>query len=139
MTIPAESNHPTQHKTSAFKYMLDRANKLHVSNEENINKLGIINTKNGYNMKTLMKAYNEHKSKRNISQNTLNSGKGTWTKFTYFGEETRTLIKMFKKSPIKIAYSTNNTIRSNCVLRARKDKYGACGVYELKCLTCEQV
>jgi hypothetical protein len=26
--IPAESNHPMQHKISAFKYMLDRANKF---------------------------------------------------------------------------------------------------------------
>jgi hypothetical protein len=101
--------------------MLDRANKLPTSNEENIKKLGIINIiakNNGYNMKTLMKTYNKHNSKSNISQNTLNSSKKTWAKFTYFGEEIRTLTKMFKKSPIRIAYSTKNTIRKICIVRA---------------------
>jgi hypothetical protein len=123
VTIPAESNHPMQYKTSAFKYMLDRANKLPTSNEENIKELGIINIiakNNGYNMKTLMKTYNKHNSKSNISQNTLNSSKKTRAKFTYFGEEIRTLTKIFKKYPIRIAYSTNNTIRKICSLSTQR-------------------
>jgi hypothetical protein len=37
------------------------------------------------------------------------------------------------------SYCTNNTIKNNCITRARKNKYDSCGVYELKCLTCEQV
>jgi hypothetical protein len=80
--------------------MFDRANKLPMSNEENIKDFCIINAmakNNRYNMKTLMKAYNKHKRKCNISQNTLNSGKKTWAKFTYFGEEIRTLTKIKKK------------------------------------------
>jgi hypothetical protein len=61
--------------------MLDRANKLPMSNEENIKELCIMKTmakNNGYNMKTLMKAYNKHKNNSNISQNTLNNTKKTW-------------------------------------------------------------
>jgi hypothetical protein len=45
--------------------------------------------------------------------------------------------KSLKKSPIKIVYCTNNTIKNNCKISTCKDKYNACGVYELKCLTCE--
>jgi hypothetical protein len=37
--IPAEWNHPMQHKTTAFKYMLDGANKLLMSNEEKIKRI----------------------------------------------------------------------------------------------------
>jgi hypothetical protein len=58
---------------------------------------------------------------------------------TYFGEEIRTVTKIFKKSPTSIAYMTNNTVIYNCIVRAHKGKYGTCGVYELKCLTCQQV
>jgi hypothetical protein len=75
-----------------------------------------------------MKAYNKHKSKSNITKyKKKNSGKKTFLKFTYFGEEIRTLTKIFKKSPMTIAYSTNNTIRNNYIIREH-----ACGVHELK-------
>jgi hypothetical protein len=42
-----------------------------MSNEENTKDLCLINTiakNNGYNIKTLMKAYNKHKSKSNITK-----------------------------------------------------------------------
>jgi hypothetical protein len=132
VTIPAESNHPIQHKTSTFKYMLDRANKLPMSNEEHTKELWIINTiakNNGYNMKTHTKAYNKHNSKCSISQDTQNNDKKTWAKFTYFGNQIRTLNKIFKQFPIKIGYCTNNTIKKNCIIPIRKDKYDARVVY----------
>jgi len=132
VTRPAESNHPMQNKLSAFKYMLDRANKLPMSNEEHAKELCIINTvakNNGYNMKALMKAYNKHNSKYSMSQDTQNNDKKTCAKFTYFGYEIRTLNKIFKQFPIKIGYCTNNTIKNNCIIPIRKDKYDACVVY----------
>jgi hypothetical protein len=50
--IPAQSNHPVQHKISGFKYMLDRANKLPMSKEEHNKEICTIKTiaeNNGYN------------------------------------------------------------------------------------------
>lgn len=44
--------------------MLDRANKIHMSDDENTKELGIISTiarTNGYNIKALMKTYNKQK------------------------------------------------------------------------------
>jgi hypothetical protein len=48
----------------------------------------------------------------------------------YFGDEIRIMTKIFKKNTIKIVYCTNNTIKNNCKISTRKDKYNACGVYE---------
>lgn len=42
--IPATSNHPEQHKMSAFKYMLDRVNLLPLSREEKLKDINVINT-----------------------------------------------------------------------------------------------
>jgi hypothetical protein len=62
-----------------------------------------------------------------------------WAKFTYFNNDIRILTKIFKNSPIIIAYNTNNTIKINCVVRDQKDKYSTRGVYELKCLNTAHV
>jgi hypothetical protein len=73
--IPADSDHPKQHKTSSLKYMLDRANKLPLSKEEHAKELSIINkiaTNNGYDITTIMKTYNRYKNKCNRSQYSQN-------------------------------------------------------------------
>jgi hypothetical protein len=85
--IPAGSNHPKQHKTSSLKYMLHRANKLPLSNEEHAKELSIINTiatNNGYDIKTIMITYNRYKNKCNRLQHSQNKEKKWRTKFTYF-------------------------------------------------------
>jgi hypothetical protein len=91
-----------------------------------------------------MNAYKEHNTNKE-NHGTLkrfdgiqNNNKKIWAKFTYFDNDIRIVTKIFKNSPIKIAYSTNNTIKNNCIVRDRKDKYSTCGMYELKCLTCDQ-
>jgi hypothetical protein len=53
----------------------------------------------------------------------------TWTKFTYYGNDIRTLAKIF----------INSTIKTRCKLSRQYDKYNTSGVYQLKCLSCEQV
>jgi hypothetical protein len=76
--VPADSNHPKQHRTSGLKYMLDRANKLPLSKEEHAKELSIINTiatNNGYDIKTVMKTYNRYKNKCNRLQHSRNKGK----------------------------------------------------------------
>jgi hypothetical protein len=65
--------------------------------------------------------------------------KKMWEKFTYFGEEIGTLTNIFKNFAVNITYNTNNTIKKHCNIHTYNDKYSACGVYELKYLTCDQV
>jgi hypothetical protein len=62
-----------------------------------------------------------------------------WTKFTYFGSDIKTLTKILKNSRLKVAYSVNNTIKTRCKLSRQYDKYKSSSVYQLKCLSCEQV
>jgi hypothetical protein len=93
-----------------------------------------------------MRTYNKQKRRTNENKSKLSrlddipiGERKIWAKFTYFGEDIRILTKIFRKSMIKVAYSTSNTVRNCCKVRTYNDKYSTCGVYELKCLTCDQV
>jgi hypothetical protein len=71
--------------------------------------------------------------KRKTSQN-KEEEKTSWATFTYHGNDTRTITKLFKNTNIKIAYRTTNTIKNH--LKAKiplTDIYNKSGVYQLKC------
>jgi hypothetical protein len=105
--IPIDSNHPTEHKISAIRYLLDRnnaypTNTVSKQKEQQI----IIQTlqSNHYEQNILEKL--KHK-KHNTEKNT----KRRWAKFTYVGKETRFITKLFKESDIGIAYTTRDNLR----------------------------
>jgi hypothetical protein len=58
------------------------------------------------------------------------------TKFTYFGQQIRTLTKIFKNTNIAISFTTNNTVKTKCRKTIQDNSYANCGVYELRCNTC---
>jgi hypothetical protein len=60
-------------------------------------------------------------------------------KFTYFDDHIRILIKIFRKSNIRVAFSVNNTVKKKCNSTLLMDKYSQSGVYSLKCLSCDQI
>jgi hypothetical protein len=61
-----------------------------------------------------------------------------WATFTYTGKQTRTIAKLFKKTNIRIAYRTNNTIRNHLQNKEHNtDKYSHSGIYGLKCSSCQ--
>jgi predicted GIY-YIG superfamily endonuclease len=62
-----------------------------------------------------------------------------WTEFTYFGRDIRTLTKILKNIRLKLAFNVNNTIKIRCKSSGQYDRYKNSGIYQLKCLTCEQV
>ena len=63
-----------------------------------------------------------------------------WVKFTYMGKETKFITKLFKKSSVKISFTTNNTVGNilNHKLphRETRDKLDESGVYSLTCPDC---
>jgi hypothetical protein len=61
-----------------------------------------------------------------------------WSKFTYFGKETRSFTKVFKNTRIKVTYSTNSTLEKLLTKKhyPLKDKYENSGIYQLTCPTC---
>jgi hypothetical protein len=74
-----------------------------MSKEEHNKEICTIKTiteNNGYNMKTLMKAYGKHKNRSNNTQYSQNIDRKIWTRFRYFGNEIRTLTKILDISQV---------------------------------------
>jgi regulator of PEP synthase PpsR (kinase-PPPase family) len=59
---------------------------------------------NKYDAPTLKKSIRETRQQQNEQ-------KQKWAKFTYVGKETRLITKLFKNTNVKIAFTTNNTIK----------------------------
>jgi hypothetical protein len=144
--IRNDSNHPLEHKLSGIKYALDRANKLPmnpVEKRKEINTIYTIASNNGYDVHTTMKLRQPKKKAVNQTKVTDNPLKDKWAKFTYIGKQIRTLTKIFKNTNIKIAYTTNNTIKKRCGITTQENKnenkYTNSGVYKLKCNTCDKI
>jgi hypothetical protein len=51
----------------------------------------------------------------------------------YFKEDIRILMKILKNTRVNVAYSVDNTIKTNCKINRQYDKYNNSGVYRLKC------
>jgi hypothetical protein len=63
--------------------------------------------------------------------------KKEWATFTYHGPDTRTITKLFRKTNLKIAYRTTNTIKHHLKPKNQiTDIYNKSGVYQLKCNEC---
>jgi hypothetical protein len=64
--------------------------------------------------------------------------KACWARFTYFGKETRAIIKVLKNTNIKVAYANRNTIGKLLSKKhnPHKDKYEHSGICQLTCPTC---
>jgi hypothetical protein len=147
--IPYSSNHPSNHKFTAFNYILDRTYRLPLNNEENYKELLLIKTiakNNGYDMEDIAKVYKKPKRENNNNLTTLNNieyphldKNKTWIKFTYFANDIRILTKIFINTSVRVAFGVNNTIKNKCSANSQIDKYNQCGVYSLKCLSCDQV
>jgi hypothetical protein len=75
----------------------------------------------------------------NEKQNTEEIVKTKWAKFTYVGKETRFITKNFKRSNIKIAFNTDNTIGKLLTEKSKtRNKYEKSGIYQLTCPTCNK-
>ena len=63
-----------------------------------------------------------------------------WATFTYIRKETNFIINLFKKTNIKIAFQTNNTIQRLLMHKQQKTEiHSQSGVYKLTCPTCGKV
>jgi hypothetical protein len=149
MVIPHSSNHPDSHKSAAFHYMLDRAQRLPLNEEEKQKEMAVIKTtatNNGYAFHDITKAYKNQKGENKSSMTTLSrieqpqtTDDKTWVKFTYFDDHIRILTKIFRKSNVRVTFSVNNTVKKKCSNTLLVDKYCQSGVYSLKCLSCDQI
>jgi hypothetical protein len=136
--IPYSSNHPNQHKYAALKYLYNRLNSYHLEdNEYNEEKHTIQDILSNNGFPTLTNKAHTHKHSPPTPRNAPDSQK--WATFTYTGKETTFITNLFKKTNIKIAFRTNNTI-TNLLTTKHKltDKYSGSGVYKLTCQSCSK-
>jgi lipoprotein-anchoring transpeptidase ErfK/SrfK len=109
--------------------MINRLNKYPISPSNKHKETQLINTilrNNGYPPHTYT-----HKQVTNKITNTVQQQqKQKWATFTYTGNQTRAITKLFKNSNIRIAYRTNNTIRNYLQNKDHNsDKYSHSGIY----------
>jgi hypothetical protein len=131
--IPIDSCHPTEHKYAAIRHLQNRLNSYQLSHEKREKERKIIQDilhNNGYNT-SVLKSVSNSKKHKNKTERTH------WSKFTYFGKETRAVTKVFKNTRIKITYSTKNTLEKLLTKKHHplRDKYDNSGIYQLTCPT----
>jgi hypothetical protein len=134
--IPSDSNHPSEHKLSAIRFLHNRNNSYPTSTRSKQKEQQIIQHilhTNNYNPHTTPKL-TEHTT--DIQQNTTKK----WAKFTYIGKETRFITKLFKKTDIRITYTTKDNLRHllNSQPNNKRDIYNKSGVYKLTCSICNK-
>jgi hypothetical protein len=89
---------------------------------------------NGFGM-SIVKHINKPRQRRSDKNN-----KELWAKFTYFGKETRAITRLFKDTPIRVAYKVNNTINRRLAPKPEntciQQQYEKSGIYSLTCPDC---
>jgi hypothetical protein len=134
--IPYTSNHPTHHKYAAVRFLYNRLNSYNLQQKEYRHELNIIHNilhNNAFPIKP-------HPPTHNTTKPTaLRTNKQKWTTFTYVGEETSYITNVFRKTELKIAFHTTNTIGN---LLSHKNptpnKFSLSGVYKLTCPDCNK-
>jgi hypothetical protein len=98
------SFHPTEHKHSAISYIVNRMKTYPISIGNKHKEAQLINTilhNNRYSSQEFIQ------NKRQKTTNTTLNQK--WITFTYIGNQTRAIARLFKNTNLHIAYKTSNT------------------------------
>ena len=140
--IPSDSCHPIEQKMTAIRYLCNRMhtynlNAIDTQKEKDTIQQILMNNK--YDPNLIQDNENKKKEENKINIQKQDTEGTKWAKFTHIGKETRFITKIFKKSNIKIALTTNNTIEKLLTIKQDKttSKYDKAGVYQLKCPTCD--
>jgi len=112
-TIPYSSNHPFQHKYAAIRYLHNILYTYLLPNEEyncEINFTHNIFYNTSFPIQPLRPPKIKHK--QTIHSEIL---KYKWATFTYKGKGTTYVTKILKRTDLKIAYCTNNSIQEHLI------------------------
>ena len=129
-----DSCHSREHKMAAIRYLHNRMITYEMSPENKQRERRTIQqilSNNKYDPSIIKEI--KHKKKDQAQEE-----KNKWAKFTYIRRETRFIIKAFKNTKVKIAFTTDNTIKNLLTTREsqHKNKYDKSGVYQLECPSC---
>jgi hypothetical protein len=116
-----ESCHPTENKYSAIRHLTNRMNTYPISTESKHSELQLIKTvlhNNNYPSQT--------RSHTKAKQNKKTTPKQKWATFTYIGNETRSIARLFKtqiyelrtkqKTQYRTTFNLKNTTQINVII-----------------------
>jgi len=110
--IPYTSNHPTQHKYTAVKFLYNRLNAYNLQEQEYKQELSVIQNILHNNSFPITPQKQQPNNKKR--QHSTQTSKHKWATFTYKGKETLYITNMFRHTDLKIAFCTNTTLE--CLL-----------------------
>ena len=135
--IPHTSNHPAHQKHAAVRFLFNRLHSYNLQQDEYNHELNTIHNilqNNAFPIKPHKPPI--HNPTR-LTKNKTTTQK--WASFTYIGKETSYITNLFRKTQLKIAFRTTNTIGN---LLSHKnpnpDKYSMSGIYKLTCPDCNK-
>ena len=144
-TIPYTSNHPTQHKYAAVRYLYNR---LHTYNLQLDDYDTEATTIQNILYNNAFPIHHENPPNPKLSPDITRTQKKVththpstqeWATFTYVGKETTYITNLFKRTDIKIAFQTNNTIQKLLMHNQQTtDIHSRSGVYNLTCPDCRK-
>jgi hypothetical protein len=127
--IPYTSNHPTQHKFAAVRFLYSRLNTYQLQLAEFQQEENIIHNILHNNTFPILPQKSTpqippHPERKPTAQ--------SWATFMFTGKETTFITKLFRHTNIKITYRTNNNLLHHLTLNPQPlDPFTCSGVYRL--------
>jgi hypothetical protein len=118
--IPNDSCHPQEHKHTAIHHMINRMQTYglnHKNRKKEKNTIQYILHNNKFDVSLIDTLTHTHRRKE---ERPIDNRK--WAKFTYIGNETRYITKLFKESTVRSSFTTNNTITKILNIRTEQHK-----------------
>jgi hypothetical protein len=142
MVIHLTSIHPYEQKISAFTYYINRLITLPTtdkSKQHEWEKILAIAKKNGYptNMIHNLKRRLTIRKQSQKRQEEETVPRKKWVTFTHFSPLIRRVTNLFKHTNLRVTFHAINTIQQQ--LTEKKTYKDPCGIYKLKCNTCNRV
>jgi len=103
------SNHPSQHKYTAVRFLCNRLHTYNLQPEEYWQEENTIHNIL-YNSSFPIQLHKPHLPKPRKHQQTTHKKTQKWATFTYIGKETTYITNLFRRTNIKIAFRTNNNV-----------------------------
>ncbi|XP_023725557.1 uncharacterized protein LOC111874349 [Cryptotermes secundus] len=139
-TINNKSCHPKEQKLAAYKNWIHRLSILPMDNAAKNKELNIIINiaeNNGYNKELITRMY--HKRQQQKTKGPIERREQKWVSYTYNGNYTRKITKLFKNTNVRIAFKVNHTLGKILNQKQSINSYEQSGIYKLTCQECQQV
>lgn len=145
-TIHHSSNHPIEHKTAAYRFLLNRMHRLPITQElkeQEMSTIYQIAKKNGYTKQSIDKLntqiISKNKGQTNNAPPTQPINK-KWAVFEYHSPMIKKVTNIFKNTNLHISYRVSNTTQKLLQNHNENQKNidANSGIYSLKCNTCDK-